>query len=86
MCQQLDASSYTLQRGTTGAEPQECRSPFLACHVMDFVQAGAGAGAGASAGGNETERSSSRELASPRKCDRMVFAEACAWVTKGKIQ
>jgi len=41
--------------------------------------AAAGAGAASAGGGSDTERSSSRELASPRKCDRMVFAEACSW-------
>jgi len=46
---------------------------------MAQARAGAGVGAGAaSAGGSDTERSSSRVLASPRKCDRMVFAEACS--------
>ena len=46
---------------------------------MAQARAGAGVEAGAaSAGGSDTERSSSRVLASPRKCDRMVFAEACS--------
>jgi len=58
----------------------------LGLRLQARAAAGAGAAGAASAGGGrDTERSSSRVLASPRKCDRMVFAEACSCVTNDKV-
>ena len=60
----------------------------LGLRLQARAAAGAGAGAAGAAsagGGRDTERSSSRVLASPRKCDRMVFAEACSCVTNDKV-
>lgn len=47
-----------------------------------IAHAGFGTGA-ASVGDNVTDRSSSSELDSPRKCERIVLAEACTWEKNG---